>query len=57
MKKIISVFLAVLMLSGLCTVTAFADFVGGGADGVEEGAYKGGSTTGDVTITVTGDPS
>lgn len=56
MKKIISVFLAVLMLSGLCTVTAFAEFVGGGAEGVEENAYNGGTAQGDVTITVTGDP-
>lgn len=56
MKKIISVFLAVLMLSGFCTMTALAEFVGGGTDGVEENAYNGGTAQGDVTITVTGDP-
>ena len=56
MKKILSVFLAVLMLAGLCTTAAMADFVGGDATGVEEGSYNGGTATGDVTITVTGDP-
>lgn len=56
MKRILSVFLAVLMLAGLCAMTAMADFVGGGADGVLEDSYNGGKTSGDVTITVTGDP-
>lgn len=56
MKKILSIFLAVLMLAGLCAVTAFADFVGSDATGAEADAYKGGTSTGDVTISVTGDP-
>lgn len=56
MKRILSVFLAALMLAGLCAISAAADFVGGGADGVEAGSYNGGTAEGDVTITVTGDP-
>ena len=43
MKKILSIFLAVLMLAGLCAVTAFADFVGSDATGAEADAYKGGT--------------
>lgn len=36
MKKILSIFMAVLMLAGLCTVTAFADFTIGGDKGLAE---------------------
>lgn len=57
MKKIISVFLAVLMLSGFCTMTALADFTMGGASGLLEDEFTDNFSTGkDVTITVTGDP-
>lgn len=56
MKKFLSVFLAALMLAGLCAMSAAAAFVGGDASGVDEATYPGGTASGDVTITVTGTP-
>jgi hypothetical protein len=56
MKKIFSIFLTVLMLAGICAVTAFADFVGSDEAGAEVDAYSGGTASGDVYISVTGDP-
>lgn len=54
MKKIFSIFLAVLMLAGLCAVTAFAGFTVGGAEGVVASDFEGGSTSVDVQINLSG---
>lgn len=56
MKKILSIFLAVLMLAGLCTVTAFADFTMGGTSGwnASELVTPNNSSSADVQINLGG---
>lgn len=56
MKKILSIFLAVLMLAGLCAVTAFADFTIGETDGwnASELVAPNNSASADVQINLSG---
>ena len=59
MKKILSVMLAVLMIAGLCTMSAFAANEGLYPDatvgaGVKPEDFNGGSSSTDVNITVSG---